>query len=306
MIISLIAAMSQERVIGRQGKLPWHIPADLSRFKSITMGHTLVMGRKTFESIGRPLPGRKIVVLTRSTRNIEGCQTARSLTEAIAASEGDEEIFICGGEQVFLEALPFCQRVYLTVVHASYPGDVHFPELPEGFLEVQREELADAAPPLSFIVLEKVDRIEPGAGVQALREKGREAMRRQLFFLARRCLEQARALEEDPETASDLAFCLARTGGYCREALSLARSAVEADPKNPRFHLNLGRVQILAGAKEEGLMTLRKGVQLGGGQEILAELARSGARTAPPIRLLPRNHPVNKYLGLLLQRIGLR
>lgn len=312
MIVSLIAAMSEERVIGQDGKLPWHIPADLARFKSITMGHAVLMGRRTFDSIGHPLPGRKNIVLTGTVTEIEGCRVARSLPEAIAAAMGDQEIFICGGEALFREALPLCQRIYLTIVHGSYLGDVHFPEIPEGFIELQREECRDSTPPLSFLVLEKVEEIDPGADAHELRLKGLKAMERELYFLARRCLEQSLALVESAETASDLAFCMAKSciaksGGDCRDALRLAEKALQSEPENPRVHLNLGRVQILAGANEEGVETLRKGVQLGGGQELLAELARCGTRTRPPlIRSLPRSHPLNKYLGLLLHRMGFK
>ena len=306
MIISLIAAMSEERVIGRDGKLPWSIPADFARFKSITMGHTLLMGRKTFESIGRPLPGRTTIVLTRTLAEIEGCLVARSLTEAISAAKDAEEIFVCGGEALFREALPFCQRIYLTVVHGSYPGEVRFPKIPDAFLELQREELPRAQPPLSFLVFERVEAIEPGADAKELRQKGLAAMRRELYFLARRCFTLSLTLEESAETSCELAFCQAKSGGDLQEALRLAERALASLPKHTRCHLNLGRIQILAGDKEKGLATFRKGVQLGGGQEFLADLARIGIRLPPPIKSLPRNHPLNKYLGILLHRLGLR
>ncbi|OGU11524.1 MAG: dihydrofolate reductase [Geobacteraceae bacterium GWC2_58_44] len=306
MIISLMAAMSENRVIGRQGKLPWHIPADLARFKSITMGHAVLMGRRTFESIGRPLPGRRSIVLTRTRREIEGCEVAPSLQEAIAAAEGDEEIFIIGGSEVFREALPLCQRIYLTIVHGSYQGDVYFPPIPGGFQELHREERPEQDPPISFVVFEKVDRIQQGADVQELRQKGREAIQRQLYFLARRCFEQALAVEENPETAAELAFCMVKSGGDRQAALRLAEKALQSESGNPDLYLNAGRVQVMAGAKEAGLDTLRKGVQLGGGQEFLAELARCGSRTPPPIRYLSRSHPLNRYLGLMLHRMGLR
>lgn len=306
MIISMIAAMSEERVIGRFGELPWHLPADLARFKSITLGHTLLMGRRTYDSIGHPLPGRRIIVLTHSVAEIPGCQVARSLPEAIAAAEGEEEIFICGGAELFREALPCCQRIYLTIVHASYQGDTFFPELPDGFQELHREELPESSPPLSFLVFEKVARIEHGADVRELRQKGVEAMQRKLYFLARRCFEQALALEESPEVEAELAFCLAKSGADVQEALAIAQRALEKDPENTRICLNLGRLLIMGGAKERGLATLRKGMQLGDGPEILAELNRCGTRTPSVIRSLPRNHPLNRYLGILMHRLGLR
>lgn len=306
MIISLIAAMSEERVIGREGMLPWHIPADLARFKSVTMGHPVVMGSRTFDSIGRPLPGRRTIVLTRTRKEIEGCQVARSLQEAITAAEGDEEIFIIGGGEVFEEALPLCQRIYLTIVHGSYQGDVFFPPIPEGFVEFHREERPELDPPLTFLVFEKVDRIQPGADIEELRQKGREAVQRQLYFLARRCFEQALALEHNAEDTAELAFCLVKSGGDRLAALRLAGEALQSEPENLPLHLKVGRVQILAGAKQDGLATLRKGVQLGGGPEFLAELERCGTRLPPPIPSLPRTHPLNRYLGLLMHRMGFR
>lgn len=306
MIISIIAAMSEDRVIGANGRLPWKIPADLARFRSITMGHAVLMGRKTYESIGHPLEGRKNIVLTRSLSKIEGCQVARSLKEGIAAAEGDEEIFICGGEQIFREALPICQRIYLTIVHGKYQGEVYFPEMPGCFVESHREEFPDAFPPTSFMVLEKADRIRPGADARELRQKGLEAVNRQLYFLARCCFEQALALEESPEASSDYAYCLVKSGGDSHVAQTLAETALQRDPENVRMHMNVGRIQILAGAKEKGLDTLRRGVQLGGGEEFLSELERCGKRSEPAISSLPRNHPLNRYLGMLLNRMNLR
>jgi dihydrofolate reductase len=306
MIISLIAAMSEDRVIGREGKLPWHIPADLARFKAITMGHAVLMGRKTFESIGRPLPGRSTIVLSRSRKEIEGCQVVRSLKAGIAAAEGGEEIFIIGGGELFREALPLCQRIYLTIVHASYPGDVYFPPIPDGFVEFHREERPELDPPVSFLVYEKVDRIQPGGDVQELRQKGREAVQRQLYFLARHCFEQALALEHNAEDAAQLAFCLIKSGGDRQAALKLVEQALQKEPENIPLHLDAGRVQIMAGAKEQGLTTLRKGVQLGGGAEFLAELEKCGNRLPPPIPSLPRSHPLNRYLGIMMHRMGWR
>lgn len=306
MIISMIAAMSDNKVIGAHGKLPWDIPADLARFRSLTMGHAVLMGRKTFESIGHPLEGRKNIVLTRSLGKIEGCQVVRSLQEGIAAAEGDEEIFICGGEEVFREALPLCQRIYLTVVHGQYQGDVHFPQPPCSFIEMHREEFPEASPPTSFLVLEKVGPMQQGGDAGELHQKGVEAIHRQLYFLARCCFEQSLALEENPETSSYLAFSLAKSGGDCQAALLMAEKALQKDPDNVPIHLNLGRVQIMAGVKLKGLDTLRRGVHLGGGQEFYVELAKCGTRVAPPIKSLPRSHPLNRYLGLLLHRLNMR
>jgi len=306
MIISIIAAMSDDRVIGREGKLPWNSPADLARFRSLTMGHSVAMGRRTFQGIGHPLPGRKNIVVSRGGGEIEGCQVVRSLQEAVEAVSGDEELFVCGGAELYRDALPLSQRIYLTIVHGSYQGDVHFPEIPDDFLELYREDLPEAIPPLSFLVFENVERIEPDSDAEALRRKGLEALQRKLYFLARSCFEQALSLNEDAEISSHLAYCMAKSGSDRLHALQLAEQALQAEPDNLSLHLNLGRVQIIAGYKEKGLATLRRGVQLGGGQEFLDELTKWGTRTPSPIPSLPRNHPLNKYLGILMYRLGLR
>jgi dihydrofolate reductase len=306
MIVSLIAAMSEDRVIGRQGKLPWNAPRDLARFKSLTMAHAVVMGRKTFESIGRPLLGRKTIVLSKSVDQIEGCIVAHSLQEAVSAAQGDEELFVCGGEALFHEALPISQRIYLTIVHGKYQGEVHFPEIPDAFMELQREELPEEDPPLTFLVFERVEPCEPGADAEVLRDKGREALRRKLYFLARRCLEQSQTLMESPETASDLAYSMAKSGGDLQQALHMAEKALQSRPDCAHCQLNLGRIQLLAGEREKGLTTLRKGMQQGGDGEFLAELNKMGVRETPLFPSLPRSHPLNRYLGLLLSRLGLR
>lgn len=306
MIISMIAAMSENRVIGIEGRLPWDIPGDLARFRSITMGHTVIMGRKTYQSIGHPLIGRRNIVLTRIGPKIPGCEVYRTLQQALAAVEGEEEIFIVGGGEVFKEALPLCQRIYLTVVHGTFEGDTYFPELPEGFAPLHCEEFPETAPPTSFTVYEKVGRVAAGTDAHELRQKGVEAVNRQLYFLARCCFEQALALEESPETFADYAFCLAKSGGDCRQALKLAEKARSDEPQNMRIYLNLGRVLMLCGEKQRGLDALRSGVQLGGGAEFLAELARCGDRKPPVIKSLPRTHPLNRYLGLMLKRMNLR
>ncbi len=127
-MISLIVAMTDDRVIGRDNKLPWHLPEDLARFKRLTMGHPIVMGRKTFESIGKALPGRQNIVVTRNRSwNASGIDIAKSLSEAISKATRKDEVFIIGGASVFQEALPMADRLYLTIVHAVIPGDTFFP-----------------------------------------------------------------------------------------------------------------------------------------------------------------------------------
>ena len=125
---SIIVAMSENRVIGRDNHLPWRLPADLKRLKSLTMGHHLLLGRKTFESIGRPLPGRKMVVITRqSDFSSPGVLVAHSLGGALDLCQGDDEVFIGGGAGIYQEALALADRIYLTVLHQEVDGDTLFP-----------------------------------------------------------------------------------------------------------------------------------------------------------------------------------
>lgn len=155
MIISLIAAMAENRVIGNKNAIPWNIPSDQKRFRDITMGHPVIIGRKTFEIIGRPLPGRKNIILSRNANyRTEGAIVARSLDEAFTACGDGEEVFVCGGGMVFRETISLAQRIYLTVIRRSYEGDTFFPEIPEYFTEVKREDMADT-PSYSVVFYER-------------------------------------------------------------------------------------------------------------------------------------------------------
>lgn len=128
MILSVIVAVAENGVIGRDNTLPWHLPEDLKRFKALTMGHPIVMGRKTFESIGKPLPGRQNIVVSRNPAYAPaGVTVAGDLKSALAAAEASDEVFVIGGAALFEEALNRADRVYLTKIHRSYEGDVHFP-----------------------------------------------------------------------------------------------------------------------------------------------------------------------------------
>jgi dihydrofolate reductase len=132
LIVSLIAAMDEKRGIGLRGSLPWHLSSDLKRFKSLTTGHHIVMGRKTYQSIGRPLPGRTTVIVSRNKEYAaDGCLVAHSLEEAldVARRNGEDEAFVIGGGEIFDQALPFACRLYLTTVHVITGADVFFPEL---------------------------------------------------------------------------------------------------------------------------------------------------------------------------------
>ena len=130
MRLSLLVALDRKHLIGRKGGLPWHLPADLRRFKAITMGKAVVMGRRTHESIGKPLPGRRNIVLTRRRDyTSSGCEIFGSLYLALGELQGDEEVMIIGGGSVYMQALPLCTRIYLTEVDAELEGDVYFPGL---------------------------------------------------------------------------------------------------------------------------------------------------------------------------------
>ena len=148
MKIALICAMSDNRVIGKGNSLPWHLPEDLKYFKRTTMGNSIIMGRKTWESIGKVLPGRKNIVITRNPKlQVEGIEMANSLLEAIklagksAIIDGSKEAFVIGGAEIYKEALPIAQRFYLTRVHAEVEGDTFLSEFDESdWRETSREE----------------------------------------------------------------------------------------------------------------------------------------------------------------------
>lgn len=146
--LSLIVAMAKNRVIGIDNTLPWRIPADLQHFKKLTMGHHMIMGRKTYESIGKPLPGRTTVVVSRNRNlEIEGCLVAHSLPEAIAACAGDDEIFVVGGAEIYAQALGLADTLYLTEIQQEIAGDAWFPEFDKNaWQEVGREQHHQAEP----------------------------------------------------------------------------------------------------------------------------------------------------------------
>lgn len=129
MTVTIIAALSRNRVIGRGNRLPWHISDDLKRFKKLTLGHAVIMGRRTYESIGRPLPGRDNVVVTRSPDfSAPGCRVVHTFEAALAAVSGAGEVFVIGGAQIYASALPLADRLQLTEVDAEIDGDAYFPD----------------------------------------------------------------------------------------------------------------------------------------------------------------------------------
>jgi dihydrofolate reductase len=160
--VSLVVAMARNRVIGAQNKLPWNLPEDLTRFREITTGHPIIMGRKTFESIGRPLPNRTNIVISRDPElKIEGCRCVGSLDAAIAWASSDEvpgreEIHIIGGGEIFQQAISFADRIYLTLIDQDIPGDAYFPEFNSAeYRQISREERTGPIP-FAFLVLDRL------------------------------------------------------------------------------------------------------------------------------------------------------
>ena len=159
MIISLIAAVGKNNVIGTDNKLPWKLSADLKRFKAITSGKPVVMGRKTFESIGKPLPNRANIIITRDKNyKADGCVVVHSAEEALNAAKGNAEIMIIGGEQIFKEFLPIANKLYLTIIDKDFEGDSYFPEYDKSeWKEVSREEHEGEGLKYAFADLERKD-----------------------------------------------------------------------------------------------------------------------------------------------------
>ncbi|SEM81941.1 dihydrofolate reductase [Mesobacillus persicus] len=144
-MISLIWAMDENRVIGSYNKLPWHLPEDLKFFKRVTMGHPIVMGRKTHESIGKPLPGRENVIITRDRQyRSEGCTVLHTIDELLDfASKTDEEVFVIGGAEIFKEIIPHADRLYLTMIHHQFEGDTFFPSFHIDEWELESREMGE-------------------------------------------------------------------------------------------------------------------------------------------------------------------
>ncbi len=156
--ISMIAALGENRELGKHNELIWRIPSDLKRVRDLTMGHPLIMGRKTHESIGRPLPGRTNIVISTGVREIPGCTVVSSLEEALdhARTIDSEEIFIFGGARVYTDALPHTDRLYLTLIHAGdSEADAFFPDYNAFTHVVGREDHLDHTPPFSYLTLER-------------------------------------------------------------------------------------------------------------------------------------------------------
>jgi dihydrofolate reductase len=165
--IAIIVAMAGNRVIGRDNRLPWHLPADLRHFKQLTLGKPILMGRRTHESIGRPLPDRTNIVISRDRNyTAPGCIVAHSLDSALQAASGHAELMVIGGTELYRQLLPRAARIYLTLVHAEFEGDAFFPALEaDDWREVERSDHpADEKNccPYSFVRLERITRHAPG------------------------------------------------------------------------------------------------------------------------------------------------
>ena len=159
MLISLVVAVSSNQVIGKNNQLIWHLPADLKHFKQLTTGHAVFMGRKTYDSIGKPLPNRRNIVISRSAAEIKGCEVSASIEDALQLTSAEKEVFIIGGAEIYRQVLPLANRIYLTKVHQDFDGDTFFPEInDQEWQETQREDFsADEknSIPYSFITLNR-------------------------------------------------------------------------------------------------------------------------------------------------------
>ncbi|MFQ5469629.1 MAG: type 3 dihydrofolate reductase [Gammaproteobacteria bacterium] len=160
MILSLIVAMANNRVIGKNNQLPWRLPADLQNFKKVTMGKPVIMGRKTFESIGRPLPGRKNIIITSNPAYVStGCEIVNSLDQALDLARQEPEAMIIGGAEIYRLALPMVQRMYVTLIHEDIEGDTRFADYnrDEWLVSDRSDHTPDEDNPhqYSFLVLER-------------------------------------------------------------------------------------------------------------------------------------------------------
>ena len=158
MIISAIVAMASNRVIGNQGDIPWKIPGEQKMFKEITLGHAIIMGRKTYESIGRPLPGRTNIVITRQADyQASGCIVVHDLDSALqSCPRRENEAFICGGGQLYQAAWPVTDRIYLTVLPREVAGDTYFPEILEHEFKMTKSEHIEGVEPYDFYIYDRI------------------------------------------------------------------------------------------------------------------------------------------------------
>jgi dihydrofolate reductase/dihydrofolate reductase (trimethoprim resistance protein) len=155
-MISLIVAVAKNNVIGNNGAIPWKIKGEQKRFKELTTGKTIIMGRKSFEEIGKPLPNRKTILISNTQHiEVENCVTVKSLLEAFALSKYESEIFVAGGGQVYKEAFPYADRIYITVIDKMVDGNVYFPEICEDDFIKTYEERIDGEIPYTYFTYER-------------------------------------------------------------------------------------------------------------------------------------------------------
>ena len=155
--LTLVAAMGRNRVIGVDGDMPWHFPEDLKHFKRTTLGGVMIMGRKTFDSIGRPLPGRRSIVITRSTEwSHDGVDVVHSLEEALALAGTEVPVFVVGGGEIYAQALPLATRLVLTEIDDAPDGDTFFPDWPRDQWTETSRSVGETTPELSFVTWERV------------------------------------------------------------------------------------------------------------------------------------------------------
>jgi len=160
MTVTIVVAIAENYAIGKNNQLLWHMPADLKHFKQITSGHTVIMGRKTYDSVGKPLPNRRNIIITRQDITIPGCEVVKSVDEALELCYNEEEVFIVGGAEIYKLAMDKTDRIYLTIIHHSFDADSFFPEIDYmEWKEVSREDHpADEKHKYSysFITLERI------------------------------------------------------------------------------------------------------------------------------------------------------
>lgn len=158
--VTIVVAIAQNHAIGRDNQLLWNLPRDLKHFKDITTGHTVIMGRKTYESVGKPLPKRRNIIITRQNITIEGCEVVASIEDALALCADEEEVFVVGGAEIYRQAMHLTNRIYLTIVKKDFEADSFFPPIDaEEWKTVAQEDFEpDEKNPLpfSFITLERM------------------------------------------------------------------------------------------------------------------------------------------------------
>jgi dihydrofolate reductase len=159
MIVSIVVARSENNAIGKNNQLLWYLPADLKHFKNITTGHTVIMGRKTYDSVGKPLPNRRNIIITRQNITIDGCEVVKSIEDALVLCADEEEVFIVGGAEIYRQSIHLTNRIYLTIVHQKFDADSFFPEINyDEWEEIEREDYQPDEKnklPYSFITLER-------------------------------------------------------------------------------------------------------------------------------------------------------